>query len=143
MVRGIGLPEGLSQAIHQNRLLKLARVAVQTTAQHLRRFDEEQRHALIVALLLETGATLTDEVLAMHERILGTVFARAKRQHQEAFAGSAQAIKEKLKLLDRIGKALVEAKRTGGDPYAAIEAVVRCVTELEKDTLTIWQTYHI
>jgi len=42
-------------------------------------------------------------VLAMHERILGTVFARAKRQHQEAFAGSAQAIKEKLKLLDRIG----------------------------------------
>ena len=124
MVRGIGLPESLSQAIHQNRLLKLARVAVQTTAQHLRRFDEEQRHALIVALLLETSATLTDEVLAMHERILGTVFARAKRQHQEAFSGSAQVIKEKLKLLDRIGKALVEAKRTGGDPYAAIEAVV-------------------
>jgi len=138
LVRGIGLSEGLSQAIHQNRLLKLARVAAQTTAQHLRRFDEEQRHALLVALLLETSATLTDEVLAMHERILGTVFARAKRQHQEAFAQSAQVIKEKLKLLDRIGKALVEAKKSGGDPFAAIEAVVpwetfeASVTEAEK-----------
>lgn len=123
-IRDLGLPPELANAVHQNRLLKLARTAEQSTSQHLRRFDDDQRHALLVALLLETRATLTDECLAMHDRIMGALFARAKRRHLEAFADSAQTINEKVRLFAKVGHALVEARKNGVDPFTAIETVM-------------------
>jgi len=39
-----------------------------TTIQHLARFDNERRHGSVVAVLLETMATLTDEILDLHDR---------------------------------------------------------------------------
>ena len=123
-IRDLALPPGLANAVHQNRLLKLARAAEQGTSQHLRRFEENQRHALLVALLLETRATLTDECLAMHDRIMGALFARAKRHHLEAFAESAQTINEKVRLFAKVGHVLVEARKSGMDPFAAIETIM-------------------
>lgn len=123
-VRSLGLAPGLEHAVHRNRLLKLARMAERTTLQHMRRFDESQRYALLVALLLETRATLTDEILAMHDRIMGKLFARAKRKHEEAFLESAQTINEKIRIFAKVGKALLDARRTGEDPFIAIEAVL-------------------
>lgn len=123
-VRSIGLAPDLEHAVHRNRLLKLARMAERTTLQHLRRFEETQRYALLVALLLETRATLTDEILAMHDRIMGKLFARAKRKHEEAFLESAQTINEKIRIFAKVGQALLDARRTGEDPFAAIEAVL-------------------
>lgn len=124
LIRNLQLPAGLEKTIHQNRFMKLARMAGQTSVQHLRRFDDEQRHAMIVALLLETRATLTDEIIAMHDKIMGTMFARAKRKYQEKFAESAKELNEKIRLYFRIGEALLAARREGSDPFAAIEAIV-------------------
>lgn len=123
-VRSLGLAPGLEHAVHRNRLLKLARMAERTTLQHMRRFDEAQRYALLVALLLETRATLTDEILAMHDRIMGKLFARAKRKHDEAFLESAQTINEKIRIFAKVGQALLAARRTGEDPFTAIEAIL-------------------
>ena len=123
-IRDLDLPPELANAVHQNRLLKLARTAEQSTSQHLGRFEDDQRHALLVALLLETRATLTDECLAMHDRIMGALFARAKRRHLEAFADSAQTINEKVRLFAKVGHALVEARKSGLDPFTAIETVM-------------------
>jgi len=123
-IRALELAAGLEHAVHQNRLLKLARTAEQTTPQHLRRFDEEQRYALLVALLIETRATLTDEILAMHDRIMGKLFARAKRRHQDAFLESAKTINEKIRIFARVGLALLSARRSGKDPFIAIEAIL-------------------
>ena len=123
-VRSLGLAPGLEHAVHRNRLLKLARMAERITLQHMRRFDEAQRYALLVALLLETRATLTDEILAMHDRIMGKLFARAKRKHEEAFLESAQTINEKIRIFAKVGQALLDARRTGEDPFTAIEAIL-------------------
>lgn len=123
-VRSLGLAPGLEHAVHRNRLLKLAHMAERTTLQHMRRFDESQRYALLVALLLETRATLTDEILAMHDRIMGKLLARAKRKHEEAFLESAQTINEKIRIFAKVGQALLDARRTGEDPFTAIEAVL-------------------
>jgi len=123
-VRSIGLASGLEHAVHRNRLLKLARVGERTTLQHMRRFDETQRYAVLVALLLETQATLTDEILAMHDRIIGKLFAKAKRKHDEAFLESAQTINEKIRLFAKVGHALLDARQTGKDPFTAIEKVL-------------------
>ena len=137
-IRDIGLPEGLERGVHQNRGLELAREGGQMTAQHLRDLEAMRRYATLVALILDTRATLIDEIIDLHERILGTLFNRAKRHHAERFQQAGKAINDKVRLYSRIGRALLEAKRTGGDPFAAIEAILpwerfsESVSEAEK-----------
>ena len=137
-IHGLELPEGLERSIHQNRLLKFAREGSQMTAQHLRDLEPLRRYATLVAVVLDTQATLIDEIIDLHDRILGTVFSRAKRHHAERFQASSKSINAKLRIYSRIGRALLEAKQTGKDPFAAIEAILPweaftdIVTEAEK-----------
>ena len=66
------------------------------------------------------------------------MFNRAKRRHADRFQQSGKAINDKVRLYSRIGRALLEAKQTGGDPFAAIETILpwevfsESVTEAEK-----------
>jgi TnpA family transposase len=123
-VRALGMPDGLEHVIHQNRLLKLAREGGQMTAQHLRDLEPIRRYATLVAVVLDTQATLIDEIIDQHDRFLGTLFSKAKRNHSERFQQSGKAINDKVRLYSRIGRALLDAKRSGSDPFAAIEAII-------------------
>lgn len=67
-LRAIGLPLALGRDVHQNHLLRIAREGVQTTVHHLRDFEIQRRQATLVAILLETSATLTDEILDRYAR---------------------------------------------------------------------------
>jgi TnpA family transposase len=123
-ISSLDLPEGLERQVHQNRLLKLAREGGQMTAQHLRDFEPGRRYATLAAVVLEARATLIDEIADMNDRIIGSLFNRAKRNHAEEFQQSGKVINEKVRLYWRIGEALVAAKNTGRDPYAAIESII-------------------
>ena len=91
-------------------------------------------------MVLDTRATLIDETIELHDRILGALFSRAKRHHAEQFQQSGRSINDKLRLYLRIGNALLEAKETGSDPYSAIEKILpwelfrEQVTETQKLT---------
>ncbi len=123
-IRELGLPEGLEHAVHQNRLMKLAREGGQMTAQHLRDLESKRRYATLTALMLDTRATLIDEIIDLHDRLIGALFNRAKRRHADRFQQSGKAINDKVRLYSRIGRVLLEAKQTGGDPFAAIETIL-------------------
>lgn len=123
-IEALALPEDLEQRIHPNRLLKLARVGAQMTSQNIGKLEPMRRYATILAILLETRATLLDETVELHERILGKIFNQAKRKHNEEFQQSGKAINQKLRLFGQIGQALVAAKESGTDPYSAIESIL-------------------
>jgi hypothetical protein len=123
-IENLALPEGLERSIHQSRLLKLAREGGQMTAQHIRDLEAFRRHATLVAIVLDTRATLIDEIIDMHDRMLGTLFNRAKRNHSDRFQKSGKEINDKLRLYSRIGRALVEAKQNGSDPFSVIESIL-------------------
>ena len=120
----VALPEGLDRHIHQNRLLKLAREGGQMTPQDLSKFENERRYATLVAVVLESTATVTDELVDLHDRILIKLFSSAKNKHQQQFQKQGKAINDKVRLYSKIGQALLEAKASGDDPFAAIEAVI-------------------
>ena len=134
----LGLPDGLEHAVHQNRLLKLAREGGQMTAQHLRDLEPARRYATLVAVLLDIRATLIDEIIDLHDRFIGSLFSKAKRKHADRFQESGKAINEKVRLYSRIGRALLDAKLSGDDPFAAIEAIMpweaftESITEAER-----------
>ena len=120
----VALPEWLDRHIHQNRLLKLAREGGQMTPQDLGKFENERRYATLVAVVLESTATVTDELVDLHDRILIKLFSSAKNKHQQQFQKQGKAINDKVRLYSKIGQALLETEASGGDPFAAIEAVI-------------------
>jgi TnpA family transposase len=62
-IRAIGLNAGVARRVHQTRLVRLAREGARYTPQFLQRFSPERRYAMLVAFLLETSASLTDEAI--------------------------------------------------------------------------------
>ena len=136
--QALDLPSGIERSVHQNRLLKIAREGGQMTPADLAKFEPQRRYATLVALTIEGMATVTDEIIDLHDRILGKLFNAAKNKHQQQFQASGKAINAKVRLFGRIGQALIEAKQAGRDPFAAIEAVMswdafaESVTEAQK-----------
>ena len=122
--QALDLPSGIERLVHQNRLLKIAREGGQMTPADLAKFEPQRRYATLVALAIEGMATVIDEIIDLHDRILGKLFNDAKKKHQQQFQTSGKAINAKVRLFGRIGQALIEAKQSGGDPFAAIEAVM-------------------
>jgi hypothetical protein len=120
----VDLPEALGRHIHQNRLLKLAREGGQMTPKDLGKFEPQRRYATLAAVVLESTATVIDELVDLHDRILVKLFSGAKHKHQQQFQKQGKAINDKVRLYSKIGQALLEAKESGSDPYAAIEAVI-------------------
>jgi hypothetical protein len=94
------------------------------TPADLAKFEPQRRYATLVALAVEGMATVTDEIIDLHDRILGKLINAAKNKHQQQFQASGKAISAKVRLYGRIGQALVDAKQRGGEPFAAIEAVM-------------------
>ncbi len=120
----LDMPPGIERLVHQTRLLKIAREGGQMTPADLAKFEPQRRYATLVALAVEGTATVTDEIIDLHDRILGKVFSAARNKHQQQFQASGKAINAKVRLYGRIGQALIEAKQSGRDPFAAIEAVL-------------------
>ena len=52
------------------------------------------------------------------------MFSKAKRTHAEQFQNSGKAISEKVRLYSQLGRALLAAKESGAEPYAAALAEV-------------------
>lgn len=122
--QALDLPAGIEHAVHQNRLLKIAREGGQMRAFDLAKFEPHRRYATLVALAIEGLATVIDEIIDLHDRIIGKLFNAAKHKHQQKFQDSGKAINDKVRLYGRIGQVLLDAKQSGGDPFAAIEAVL-------------------
>lgn len=124
VLQSLEIPEGIEQKVHQNRLLKIAREGGQMSPNDLSKFGDERRLATLMAVAIDSKATLIDETIDLHDRIIGKLINRAKRNHEQQFHQSGKKINDKIWLYCRIGKALMEAKQNGTDPFSAIESVM-------------------
>ena len=55
------------------------------TAADLAKFEPQRRYATLVALIVEATAMVIDEIVNLHDQIIGRLFNRAKHQHQQQF----------------------------------------------------------
>jgi hypothetical protein len=89
-IREIGLSPEAGLRVHQNRLLQIAREAGQTAVYQLKEYESARRHGTLVALLIETSATLIDEILDLHDRLIGSFFAKSKNKYERALPSKAR-----------------------------------------------------
>ena len=104
--QALDLPAGIERQVHQNRLLKIAREGGQMTPADLAKFESQRRYATLVALAIEGMATVTDEIIDLHDRIIGKLFNAAKNKHQQQFQASGKAINDKVRMYGRIERTL-------------------------------------
>jgi TnpA family transposase len=76
------------------------------TPADLATFEPQRRFATLVALAIESMATVTDEIIDLHDRILGKLFNDAEKKHQQQFQASGKAINAKIRLFVRIERTL-------------------------------------
>jgi TnpA family transposase len=137
-LRDLGLDSSVSKTIHQNRLSQLVREGGKATPHNLKRLQPSTRYAMLVAYVLDVTARISDELLDMHDRILGTLFKRSEHQRDEAFTKQGKSINEKVQLYITLGKALIQAREEGNDAFGVIDSVlgwdafVETVEEAEK-----------
>lgn len=124
VIRAIGLAPEASFRVHQSRLLQIAREAGQTAVYQLKEYEPARRHGTLVALLIETSATLTDEIFDLHDRLMGSFFTKSKNMYEHIFAEQGRAINDKVRLYATVGAALVAARDQGQDAFQAIETVL-------------------
>jgi len=123
-IEALALPEGVDRTVHQNRLLKLAREGRKMSSRDLADFTPARRYATMVCVLTEARATIIDEIIELHERILGSMFSRAKRQQAERLQKTGKLIQQKLRQYVSVGQAILDARNAGEDPLSAVEQIL-------------------
>ena len=78
----------------------------------------------MVALLVESKATIIDEIIDLHDRIIGRIFNQAKNRHRQVFHNAGKSINEKLSCTALLVKLLIQAKQQNVNPFDAIEHII-------------------
>ena len=138
-IRALRLDPTVVRQVHQNRLLSLAREGARSSPYFLQRFAPERRYATLVAFLLEASASLTDQALDLHDRLMGQFHATSRQVYAEQFQQGGKALNEKVRLYAAVGKALITAKEQAGDPFDAIQAVL----SWERFVATVAEAEHL
>ena len=123
-LRAVSLNPACAEAVHPERLRKLAREGGRYTAQHLRALSLLRRRATLVATVLDTTARLTDDGVGLFDRAVGRMFRRAEAREEGTLLRDARAINDKVRLLVRLGGALIAAKQHDADLDGAVAASV-------------------
>jgi TnpA family transposase len=123
-LRTIGLPPERVQRIPERRLRQLSREGRRMTAQHLAELAPARRRGLLVAIALELMASLTDDAIDMHDRMVGRLFRKAENRQGEALRDQRALIGRSVRHYATVGAAVIAARRSGADPFAAIETVM-------------------
>ncbi|HXC28798.1 MAG TPA: hypothetical protein VNV38_12645 [Stellaceae bacterium] len=120
----IAIDPACAEGVDPERLRKLAREGAHFTAQHLRALSPLRRRATMVATVLDTITRLTDDTVALFDRAVGRMFRRAEVREQDAMIRDARAINDKVRLLARLGTALIEAREGGADLQEAVASAI-------------------
>ena len=70
------------------------------------------------------AATLIDQLVDQHDRVVSQYLRRSEQAHAEQFHQNGKAINEKVRLYAAVGSALIGAREQQTDPYAAVEVGV-------------------
>lgn len=123
-LRAIGLDRDVAGAVRLERLRRLCQEGARLTGQHLRTLEAGRRRATLVSTAFEKIVTLTDDAVLMFNRLLGQMLRCVERGEEAAMRRDRRTINGKIRLLARLGDALIAAKASGDDAIAAVEAIV-------------------
>ena len=113
-----------TKGIHPNRLRQLSRIGSRYEPHSLRRFDTTKRYAIMITYLLELIQDLTDQAFEIHDRQIMSLLSKGRKTQDEIQKQNGKSINEKVVQFANLGKALINARNEGVDPFVALEAIM-------------------
>jgi hypothetical protein len=123
-VRDIGLPAGIAETIHEERLRQFVREGYASDAHQLGRYAARRRRAILVATVLDLEARLTDAVLNMADKLIGGFFAKARNATRRRYAASAGDVGRLMRLFHNTIEALAIAQESDRDAFEVVDETV-------------------
>ena len=124
LVRGLGLPAENADRIHADRPQQFVREGFASDAHQLGRYADHRRHAILAATVLDLEARLTDAVLDMADKLIGSLFAKARNTARRRYAASASDVGRLMRLFHGTIEALVTAQESDADAFEAVDDAV-------------------
>lgn len=123
-VQALGLPMSLGEDIHPARLRKFAREGAIAPVYLLSDFGPRRRHATLAAQMAALEIQLADAAIAMFEKLIGSLFTRSKRRHEQKFQATARDVGRLMRLFGGTIDAIQTSIEQDQDAFEAIEEVV-------------------
>ncbi|MGI4795848.1 MAG: Tn3 family transposase, partial [Janthinobacterium lividum] len=123
-MRDVGVAGDRAALIHPARLARLVEEGGIMTAQHLANVEPLRRTALLVAGVVDLETRLTDAILAMFCKYMGSLFTKARGRDERRFQTTKRDVARTLLLFRRTIAALKRAKETGEEGGTAVEREV-------------------
>ncbi len=121
LVRQLGVGVDREKRIHRARYAAIAREIAIFVPRDISRFETPRRLATLVVFAREMEAVLTDAALVIFDKMLGSVFRRADREHKDNVADRAETLDASTRALLGMAKAMLAAKAKNEDQVAAVE----------------------
>jgi TnpA family transposase len=123
-VRGIGLPTAAAAQVSGERFRQFVREGQLSDAHQIERLAAPRRRATLVAVLVDLEARLTDAVLDMADKLVGTMFVRAKNAREKRIIADTREVGRLMRLFHGTIDALKTARESGRDGLAVIDETV-------------------
>ncbi len=123
-VRVIGIPVANRTALHPDRYRQFVREGRMSPSYMIERYTPSRRRATLVAFLIDAEERLTDAAIEMADKLIGSMFTRAKNAKSRKYEATAKDVSRLMRLFRGTIDALANAIQTDSDPIDTINASV-------------------
>ena len=120
-VRDIGLSADAATRIHDNRFQQFIREGRIADAHQVGRYAAHRRRAILAANVIDLETRLTDAVLDMTDKLIGSLFARARKAKERRYVASTRDVGRLMRLFHGTIEALETAQQEQRDGFAVVD----------------------
>ncbi len=120
-VREIGLSAEAAARIHENRFQQFIREGRISDAHQLGRYAVHRRRAILAANVIDLEARLTDALLDMADKLIGSLFARARKAKERRYVAGTRDVGRLMRMFYGTIEALEAAQNTQRDGFAVVD----------------------
>lgn len=114
-VRDIGLSADASARVHDDRFQQFIREGRISDAHQLGRYAAHRRRAILAANVIDLEPRLTDALLDMVDKLIGSLFARARKAKERRYIASTRDVGRLMRLFHGTIEALETAQKVQRD----------------------------
>lgn len=123
-VREIGVPPEAAGRIHEDRFQQLIREARISDAHQMGRYTVQRRRAILVASVIDLETRLTDAALDMADKLIGGLFARARKARERRYVVGTKNVGRPMRLFHDTIEALGAALNSERDAFTVVDETV-------------------
>jgi hypothetical protein len=110
--------------IHEDRFRQLIREGRISDAHQIARYAAPRRRAMLVASVIDLEARLTDAALDMADKLIGGLFARARKVRERRYVAGTRSVGRLMRLFHDTIEALATAQSSERDAFAVVDETV-------------------